>query len=310
LAVAVSAGTLTNQAYVPPTGTGSFGTPGPMGTADGTWFTDLSSSKSWTYTIAAGDQGKNIYFRSTITNCSDQFSQTLSTEISGDDGTGTTFPPHSGTFSNKGSFSFVPDSNHNYSNIIGAGGDSSFKAGNKVWTFTLALTGNPSFGQTCSGFVDLITYGSVVSAGKIGANGNPGPTQDAWVPCCDSIDSAYVVSTTDQPHKYLEVSVQSSIGEWNYVKLTNPGSLIGLADVTNFPSSGKGIVTARTCLSNQSCEVIAANYMVHIVNDAIDAINGSPEDVHATFTLTTKAGVASASAAIAMFVAALFALFH
>jgi hypothetical protein len=307
LAVGAFAGDFAVQPYPAngPSGDAKFGID-PAGSDASTWFTDLTSTLSWTYAVPNADQGKNYYFRTTIYNCSSDFDQAFTTTIVGDDGTGTKIPPHSGAFTVTSSVStaYVPGEPA-VAIIIGAGGDSTANAGQKVWTYTVTLT-QPRSGQVCKGFVDLISYGGVVSSSKIGADGNPGGTIDAWVPCCDALDTVFAIAAKDQPHKYLEAAVQTQQGEFNYVKLHNP-TLFSIDDITHFPSSGKGIVTVRTCLSNQSCEVKAQNYFVHIVNNANSAMD---EDAHATFTLTTKAGVASASAAIAMLVAALFALFH
>jgi len=242
------------------------------------------------------------------------------TQVKGDDGTGTTIPPHSGVFTTKSAsvgFSATdPNTDEtwftsavNATVLIATGADSLAKAKSNTFTYTISLVGTTSL--SCMFYADLISYGKLVGSGSVGADGNPGPVQDAWVPCCDSVQSAYQVAMNDLPHKYLEVAASTDKGGFDSLKLTNPGSLFGLVDVTSFPSSThKGSVTARTCLTNQSCEVIAASYYVELVTHGYGYQDTDAQDFHATFTLTTKAGVATASATIALAVAALFALFH
>jgi len=312
LAYASASTAITPQALTAPTGSEAWSLNPHTGSSASSWFTFLegTTSMAYTYTLSSSDIGKNFYFRTTLYNCTEAGSVSFQTVATGNDGSKNFLGIANPDFKVSGTVgSLSVNGGVNASAMVALGGDSSTLASSKSWTWTINLIGVDGT-QSCQGFADLITYGKVVAAGAVGANGIPGATQDAWIPCCDSTDSAYLITPTDQPHKYMEASVQSVTGEFNYIKLTNPGSVIGLADVTNFPSSGKGIVTARTCLSNQSCEVLAKDYYVHIITHGIDYDDPTAGDFHATFTLTTKAGVASASAAIAMLVAALFALFH
>jgi len=288
--------------YVPPTGENSFGNVAYNGESHAIW--GDTSAGSYSYTLAASDIGKNFYFRATTYACDTPGAQTVKITQSINDGTGTFI--HNGVTTTSVSSNF--DDVNNATVMIAASADSTPKAATQKWTWTVtAVTATVK----CSFYADLLTYGSIILSTKVGLNGNPGPVQDAWVPCCDSVQSSFQVVMNDQPHQYLEVVATSTGGGgFDTLKLTNPGSIIGLTDVATFPTSTHiGTVSARTCLSNQSCEVLAANYFVELVNHGI-AYNEQASDFHATFTLTTKAGVASASATIALAVAALFALFH
>jgi len=310
LAVFAAGASITPQALTAPAAGASFGLP-LEGSSASTWGDVTSAGVSFTYAVTGSDIGKNFYFRVGLYACEDESIFSYSTSVSGNDGTGTTFPPKSGSFEVKSavtSFSSVEPITQNATVLIATGADSSTQAKGNPWTYTIKLTQTL---QTCKFWADLISYGSTISSSKVGADGNPGPVQDAWIPCCGSVQSAYQVAMTTQEHKYLEVSASTVAGGFNTLKLTNPGSLIGLVDVANFPSStNKGTVTARTCLSNQSCEVLTANYFVQLVTHGYSYTDANAQDFHATFTLTTKAGVATASATLAVAVAALFALFH
>jgi len=317
LLVAFAAGVaITPQPLTAPAAGASFGLPlegstasiwadvGAAGTSTG--------AKTYTYTLGGADVGKNFYFRVTLYACDTPGTWSFQTQVSGNDGTGSIIPPHSGDFTVKSAstaFSAVDPITENATVLIASGADSAAKASGKTWTYTVSIVGTTAV--TCSFYADLISYGKLISSSSVGKDGNPGATQDAWIPCCDSVQSAYQVAMTDMPHKYLEVSAMTDKGGFDALKLTNPGSLIGLVDVTSFPSATHvGTVTARTCLSNQSCEILTANYFVELVTHGYGYYDTDAKDFHATFTLTTKAGVATASATIAFAVAALFALFH
>jgi len=273
---------------------------------------------AYTYTIAGADVGKNFYFRTTVYACDTLGSWAFQTAVSGNTGTGTF---GSGDFNNKAAAVGFAATEANEDNtwftsaanstqLIIKAADSVAKAKDQVWTFTVSLTAATSL--KCLFFADLITYGKLVGSGSVGADGNPGAVQDAWIPCCDTTTSSYQVAMTAQEHKYLEVAATTDKGTFDTLKLTNPNSLFGvLVDTTAFPSSTHtGSVTARTCLTNASCSVITDNYFVQLVTHGYSYSAPDAKDFHATFTLTTKAGVASASATIALAVAALFALFH
>jgi hypothetical protein len=282
----------------------------------GTLVTDLDGTPdTYTYSLTGNDAGKNFYFRVQFVDCTgEQGSQAFKLSLHGDDGTGGLVT--SGTFDVAGTqVSFQPNhddpsSQTNTTSLISSVAEHSEKASGKSWTWTVALVSAIS-GRTCSYWAQLITYGSPISFSKVGKDGNPGPAQDAWVPCCNGVESSFQINMQKVEHHYLEVSATTVAGKWKSIKLTNPGNVFGISDVTSFPSAtGKGTVTARTCLSNQSCTVEAANYYAHLTNIGYDDTDADRADSHATFTLTTKSGVASTSAAIAMVVAALFALFH
>jgi len=325
VAIASGAETLNLQPLTAPEGSSAYGIP-LGGNSMSTWGTVGSAVTGTSYTYVVGssaagsDVGKNFYLRTTLYSCTQPGSWQFQTKISGNDGTASAIHFTTGEFSVKSpSTGFSTDggnsvdgytSGTNATVLIAVGADSTAKAATKTWTFNIALVGATA-GTTCSFFVDLITYGSQIGASLVGKDGNPGPVQDAWIPCCDGTQSAYQVSMTSQEHKYLEVAASTAAGRFTKLGLTNPGSLIGLVDVTSFPTStNTGSVTARTCLSNQSCAIVTDNYFVELstLGYAYDAIDA--KDFHATFTLTTKAGVATASATIAVAVAALFALFH
>jgi hypothetical protein len=321
LVAAASALAITPQAY-PAAGpaTGAFGIP-LEGSAYSTWDTvSQGSGNAYTYKITKGDVGKNFYFRTTLYACDTAGSMSFQTAVSGNDGTG-----HlgSGDFNNKASaVGFSPtDANNdgtvtmytssaNATQLIVKAADSVAKAPDQTWTFTVSLVGSSSL--KCQFYADLITYGTLLGSAAVGADGNPGKVQDAWIPCCDATTSSYQLAMTAQEHKYLEVAGTTDKGGFDSLKLTNPNSLFGvIVDTTAFPSgTHTGSVTARTCLTNSSCSIITDNYFVQFVTHAYAYSDDAKKDFHATFTLTTKAGVASASATIAFAVAALFALFH
>jgi hypothetical protein len=307
LALALSE-SIVPQANVAP-GTGmSFGI--PINATSASTKGSTGSSQSWTYTLGGGDIGKNFYFRATVEKCNYAGSQTFKTTISGNDGTGTLI--HSGAFT-------VTSATQTYASpqlatiLINTGADRSAKAATEIWTFSIALVAPIANGQSCDFWVDLITYGKPITSSGVGKDGNPGPAVDVWVPCCDSVESTFQVTMNKQDHKYLEVAATTAGStKWDTLKLTNPASIINLKDVSHWSSAKnyQGTITARTCLSNQSCGIIADDYFVQLTNHGVDYEDATAADFHATFTLTTKAGVATASASIAMVVAALFALFH
>jgi hypothetical protein len=307
LALALAA-TITPQANVAPAAGMSFGI--PINATSASTKGSVSSSVSWNYVIGGGDIGKNFYFRASIEKCTIGGIQQFKTTIAGNDGTGIIHK--SGDFTvNSATQSY--SEGHVATILINAGADRVAKAAQEEWTFTLALVGSTSGGQTCDYWVDVITYGKHVTSGGVGKDGNPGAAVDVWVPCCDSVESNFQVTMNKQEHKYLEVAATTqSSTKWDTLKLTNPGNFFGLKDVSNWLSTknNQGTVTARTCLSNTSCNIEAADYYVQLTNHGIDYDSPVAADFHATFTLTTKAGVATASASIAMVVAALFALFH
>jgi len=325
LVAAASAVAIDKQAYpaAGPTGTAVYGVPFG-GNAYSQWGTVASGtgSKAYTYTIAAADVGSNFYFRTTVYACDTIGSLNFQTTIAGNDGTG-----HlgSGDFTVKGgSFGFSPINEQpvdgdgitwytgdvNATQLIVASADKVAKAKTQVWTYTVAIVGTSAV--SCQFYSDLITYGTALGSAAVGKDGNPGKVQDAWIPCCDSTTSAYQLAMSPSEHHYLEVAATTDKGGFDSLKLTNPNSLFGvLVDTTSFPSSTHtGSVTARTCLTNSSCSIIADNYYVELVTHAYTYGADEAKDFHATFTLTTKAGVATASATIAMAVVALFALFH
>jgi hypothetical protein len=327
LVAAASAAAIDKQAYpaAGPTDGALYGVPFG-GNAYSQWgiVSAGSGSKSYTYTIGSGDIGSNFYFRTTVYGCDTQGSPKFKTTITGNDGTG-----HlgSGDFTIKGdpvAFSafavqpvdgdgnvwYFPDvGGMNTTQLIAASADKVAKAKDQVFTFTVALAETSG---KCEFYSDLITYGTTLGSSAVGKDGNPGKVQDAWIPCCDATTSAYQLVMTPSEHHYLEVAATTDKGTFDSLKLTNPNSLFGVVvDTTSFPSSTHtGSETARTCLTNSSCSIIADNYYVELVTYAYAYDAAAAKDFHATFTLTTKAGVATASATIAMAVAALFALFH
>jgi hypothetical protein len=318
LVAAASAATISPQAYVAPTGTGLYGVP-LEGSSYSTWGTvSQGSGNAYTYKLAKADVGKNFYFRTTVYACDTAGAMSFQTAVSGNTGTGTF---GSGDFNNKQpAVGFSPTnanednswytSDANATQLLVKAADAATKAADQTWTFTVSLVGTASL--SCQFYADLITYGTLLGTSAVGKDGNPGAVQDAWIPCCDSTQSSYQLAMTAQEHKYLEVAATTVAGKFDSLKLTNPNSLFGvLVDTTAFPSSTyTGSVTARTCLTNSSCSIITDNYFVQLVTHGYTYGAADAKDFHATFTLTTKAGVATASATIAMAVAALFALFH
>jgi len=324
LLVAIASGSsISSQPLTAPTGGAAFGIPlggSSLSTMD---TVTNGAGKTYTYTLGNSDLGKNLYFRTTLYACSTSGSWPLQTKVTGNDGTDSTIPYHNGDFTitspagvalaavdANDDFTWYTSSITNATVMIATGGDSSAVANGKTFTYTVALGATAPTGS-CLFFSDLISYGKPIGGNAVGADGNPGATQDAWIPCCDSVQSAYQVIMTDMPHKYLEVAATTVDGGFTKLGLTNPGSFFGLVDTTSFPSATHtGSVTARTCLTNQSCEIKAANYFVELTTNGYAYGAADAKDFHATFTLTTKAGVATASASIALVVAALFALFH
>jgi hypothetical protein len=322
LVAAASAVTLNRQVYPAegPAGTAVYGIPFG-GNAYSQWdIVSNGAGKSYTYTIA--DSGSNFYLRTTLYDCDSQGAVNFQTKITGNDGTGHL---HSGDFTITGaSVGFSPinaqpkDGNDvvwytgdaNATQLIVASADKVAHAKTQEWTFTVSLVGTAVV--SCHFYADLISYGTTLGSAAVGKDGNPGAVQNAWIPCCDTTQSAYQLAMTPSEHHYLEVAATTDKGGFDSLKLTNPNSLFGvLVDITSFPSSTHtGSVTARTCLTNSSCSIIADNYFVELVTHGYSYGADDAKDFHATFTLTTKAGVATASATIAMAVAALFALFH
>jgi len=316
LALAVADTAITKISYVPPTGTDKFGTPAPD--SAGAWIDTVTATPT-SYSYTPGSQaGANLFFRVTVFDCEGtNNNQKFKTTVKFNDGSTTLGVNTGGGTSNSATVNWQRDSSNqlNTTILIATGADTTANAPADIaWHYTVTLDGDGKVipaTQKCHFYADFVYYGKSIQNGAIGKDGNPGDIQDAWVPCCDSVESSYQVTPANLPHKYLEVAATVQAGSWKTVGLTNPGSVIKLTDTTTINSDVAGkTATARTCLSNQSCEILAEDYYVILNNNGVDYADQAASDFHLTFTLTTKAGVATASASIAFAVAALFALFH
>jgi len=278
----------------------------------GTVSTDAAASASKSFT--SSNLGQNVYFRVGAYNASNDAVQTLKISISGDKQKsceyllGHQVCTSVGTKFTVTSSSFSYDGNDNVTQLIAVSSDllEQLSSDGTTWTFTITQTAGSG---TTKFFADLMYYGSVIKSSQVGTEGAEGPKYTAVIPCCTSTDSSYMIAMNQRDHQFLQVTATEVMGPIETLKLTNPTSLYVDTDNFDVNKNYAGQTQVRTCISNQSCGTIVASYYVHLVthgqNDNLD-----PKDYVATFTLTTKAGVASASATLAVVLAALFALFH
>jgi hypothetical protein len=312
LTALVSAASLNVQPMVAPAEGASFGIP-LNGNPMSYWGTVSANDKvDLTAKLTSSNNGQNVYFRVGFYDCEVMSATSFQLLISGDTNRPISVAHPKSTFDvSSGSLGFTPGNDQNATQTLAITSESLryLDSAGETWTFTVKQVGGNSI---CKFFADLIVSGKPLGAATVGKNGNLGPVQDAWAPCCDSTDSAYQVAMDVREHQYMEVVAKTVTGGYETLKLTNPGSLFGLVDTATWPSTtykGAG-VSVRTCLTNSSCGIIADNYYVHLITHGISYYADDAADFHATFTMTTKAGVASASATLAVVVAALFALFH
>jgi len=288
------------QPYSPPISSAAFGIP-LTGSSYSTWVTvGNGAGNSLTYTLTSGDIGKNLYFRATVYACDTMGSWQFKTKITGNDGT-TDFSADSAAVGYS-----ATDANDditwyygalNSTVMIATGADLSAGATNKIWTFTISLTSPTSL--ACLFYADLISYGSPSMSSAIGSNGEPGPAQDAWIPCCDSVQSSYQIATTSMADAYLEISATTVQGGFDKLKLTNAGSVI---DQTLFPSATHaGSITAFSCPSDQpTCAIVSGYYFVELITHGYGYYDTGAKDFHATFTLTSKSSATATSTASPM----------
>jgi len=245
---------------------------------------------SFTYTIGSGDVGNTLYFQLIPAQDGSVKSTTVWTVTAG--------VPCGGIESCielEGDFSASATTNS-----LGASSPivtwvdavtTTTYPGSSVATFTVSCAGNnlaPTFTWA------LWQGGSDLPWSQVGVN-VAGPIQYLGVPCCGAVSAEWSLDGVATQHQALQATLTVVQGLWSSGTMHNAD---GFPDEESFSGGGLvgGIATARTCISNQSCDTVAKEYYISAITSSS---NSAPEGSWVSLTLDLIAGAGTVSASVA-----------
>jgi len=246
----------------------------------------------WTYTVANADKAGCLHFQVVPGNRTNTVNQwTLTATIPGFAGFGV--------------------SNIGTSPVQGAGINPVVLTVDAEWINSGKSTSQITFGVALSniGIENDVEYavalwqgGALWQWADVGKEGNDGVTKTIGVPCCGATVSSNIIYGAATQHVYLDAHVIGTVGKFDHANMIN-AALISIPDQATFDANMECHV--RTCVSNQSCSIVGANYYVTVTLSSSNNV-----DAWYTINPTYKAGASavgvSAVAAILVAVASLF----